>query len=91
MIKTFPSVACVLHYLDMDAVVLVRQFRPAVYASIAHATPAPPLTAGFTYELCAGLLDKPGKSVEETLQEEVKKGGWVGDNRCETQSTCIMS
>ena len=72
MVKTFPSVACVLHHLDLDAMVLVRQFRPAVYASRALAAPGVPLSAGFTFELCAGLLDKSGKSVEQTLHEEVR-------------------
>lgn len=74
MIKTFPSVACVLHHVELDAAVLVRQFRPAVYAStvLSNTQGELPLTAGFTFELCAGLLDKTGKSMEETLQEEVR-------------------
>jgi nudix-type nucleoside diphosphatase (YffH/AdpP family) len=59
---------------------LVRQFRPAVYASILRKTmykstvdagpAAPPFTAAFTFELCAGIVDK-NKSLEEVAQEEV--------------------
>ena len=32
--------------------------------------PQPPLSAGFTYELCAGIVDK-NKSLEAIAQEEV--------------------
>lgn len=77
MMQTFPSVACVLHHVDMDAVVLVRQFRPAVWANAALTDPGAPLEAGFTFELCAGLLDK-SLPVEETLREEVRARCGVG-------------
>ena len=32
IIKAHSSVACVLYHTDMDAFLVVRQFRPAVYA-----------------------------------------------------------
>ena len=32
--------------------------------------PQPPLSAGFTYELCAGIIDK-SKSLEDIAREEV--------------------
>ena len=35
--------------------------------------PPPPLSAAFTYELCAGILDKE-KSIQEVASEEV---GWA--------------
>ena len=55
--------------------VIVRQFRPAVYASLAaeaaaEGRPPPALTAGFTYELCAGILDKQDASPAQTAREE---------------------
>lgn len=31
----------------------------------------PPFSAGVTYELCAGLVDKPGLSLEEIARQEV--------------------
>lgn len=31
----------------------------------------PPATAGVTYELCAGLVDKPDLSLEEIARQEV--------------------
>ena len=33
--------------------------------------PQPPLAAAFSYELCAGILDKD-RSVQETASEEVR-------------------
>lgn len=41
---------------------LVKQFRPAVFMKNG---------LGYTYELCAGIVDKEGKSLEEIAAEEV--------------------
>ncbi|XP_072895535.1 uridine diphosphate glucose pyrophosphatase NUDT14 isoform X2 [Hemitrygon akajei] len=32
-----------------------------------------PASAGITYELCAGIVDKPGLSLEETAKEEIQE------------------
>ena len=64
---------------------LVRQFRPPVYATMRRAAEAATavtatvggngapldLAEGFTYELCAGILDKD-KSLEEITCEEIE-------------------
>lgn len=42
------------------------QWRDATEAG----RPQPPLSAGFTYELCAGIVDKD-KSLEDIAREEV--------------------
>lgn len=34
-------------------------------------SPWPPASAGVTYELCAGLVDKPDLSLEEIARQEV--------------------
>ena len=34
---------------------------------------APGLEVGFTFELCAGLIDKEGKSLEQIASEEVRE------------------
>lgn len=34
-------------------------------------SPQPPASAGVTYELCAGLVDKPNLSLEEIARQEV--------------------
>ena len=33
--------------------------------------PAPCLAVGFTYELCAGIIDKPGLDLQQITREEV--------------------
>ncbi|GAB4816171.1 hypothetical protein N2152v2_003217 [Parachlorella kessleri] len=75
MVQGVPSVGAILYHCDLKAVLLVRQFRPPVYVACAaeaaaEGRPAPPLTAGFTYELCAGLEDK-SKSREQIVKEEI--------------------
>lgn len=76
MVESHPSVAVLLYHRQRQAVVLVRQFRPAVYVSAMRAAeaagqPKPPLSAGFTYELCAGIVDKPGLDLKQITREEI--------------------
>lgn len=71
------SVGVILHHADLDAAVIVRQWRPPVYkvaadAAAAAGLPPPPLSAGLTYELCAGILDK-AKPAAETAAEEIEE------------------
>eukprot|EP00873_Tetraselmis_striata_P010683 jgi/Tetstr1/430947/TSEL_020703.t1 len=75
IIKSMPSVGVVLYHTEWDAFLLVRQFRPAVYSAqcataeeSSNATLA--LEAGFTYEVCAGLIDKD-KSILQICHEEI--------------------
>ncbi|CAL5228647.1 g11815 [Coccomyxa viridis] len=75
MVKSHSSVGIVLYHAEQDALLVVRQFRPAVYASRwmeakAEGRGPPPLSVGFTYELTAGIIDK-SKSNEEIAKEEV--------------------
>ncbi len=62
IVESLDSVCIVMFDVSKQAFVLVRQFRPAVF----HAT-----KDGYTYEFCAGLVDKEGKSLEEIAAEEV--------------------
>ncbi|XP_072895536.1 uridine diphosphate glucose pyrophosphatase NUDT14 isoform X3 [Hemitrygon akajei] len=92
--KTHDSVSVLIYHPMRDSFVLVKQFRPAVYACecarqgilpMADAVsmdadpqarvPVQPLpaSAGITYELCAGIVDKPGLSLEETAKEEIQE------------------
>ncbi|XP_007942823.2 uridine diphosphate glucose pyrophosphatase NUDT14 [Orycteropus afer afer] len=85
--KTHDSVAVLLFNSSRRSLVLVKQFRPAVYAdeverhfpgslaAVDQDTPqglqsALPGSVGVTYELCAGLVDQPGLSVEEVACKE---------------------
>ena len=76
MVRSMPSVAAALRHKELDALVMVRQFRPAVFATTARdrelrGLPPPPVEAGLTYELPAGLLDKPGLSRADVARAEV--------------------
>ncbi|CAG9463436.1 unnamed protein product [Pedinophyceae sp. YPF-701] len=70
MVVSHPSVAVLLYNRTRDALVLVRQFRPPVYASEMRDKGALPMSGGLTYELCAGIVDKD-KSLAEIAKEEV--------------------
>lgn len=75
-VEAHASVAGVLYHTSRRAALLVRQFRPAVFAAARReaalaGTPAPCLAAGFTYELCAGIADKHGLGVQEVMVEEM--------------------
>lgn len=61
-VKSFDSVAILLYNEDKDSFVLVKQFRPPVYLN--------DKSKGFTYELCAGIVDKE-KSLAVIAQEEI--------------------
>nr|XP_019602864.1 PREDICTED: uridine diphosphate glucose pyrophosphatase [Rhinolophus sinicus] len=85
--KTHDSVTILLFNSSQRSLVLVKQFRPAVYASeverhfpgslaaVDQDRPqvlpgALPGSVGVTYELCAGLVDQPGLSLEEVACRE---------------------
>ncbi|KAM9090300.1 uridine diphosphate glucose pyrophosphatase NUDT14 isoform X3 [Balaenoptera ricei] len=85
--KIHDSVTILMFNSSRRSLVLVKQFRPAVYAgeverlfpgSLAavdqdgprELRPALPGSAGVTFELCAGLVDQPGLSLEEVACKE---------------------
>lgn len=61
-IESLDSVAILLYHQQKDSLLFVKQFRPAVFVS---------QQKGYTYELCAGLVDKEGKTLEQIACEEV--------------------
>ncbi|NHA59349.1 NUDIX hydrolase [Helicobacter pylori] len=67
IIKSLDSVAVLLYEKESDCFVIVKQFRPAIYARHFHFKHE---IDGYTYELCAGLVDKVNKSLEEIACEE---------------------
>lgn len=62
IIKSHNSVAILLYHQEFESFVIVRQFRPAVFAQNGN---------GYSYELCAGLVDKKGKDFQTIASEEV--------------------
>ncbi|WP_353661893.1 NUDIX domain-containing protein [Hydrogenimonas sp. SS33] len=68
VIRAHDSVAVFLFHREKEAFLLVRQFRPAVYLQNGD---------GFTYELCAGIVDKALPLVQiakEEIEEETGYG-----------------
>jgi len=61
MVDVHDSVAIILYHEERDSLVVVRQFRPPVYLKNGD---------GYTYELCAGIVDKD-KSLLEIAHEEI--------------------
>ncbi len=59
--STHDSVSILLYHENKDAFVLVKQFRPAIFMHNQD---------GYTYELCAGLVDKE-KDIAVIAQEEI--------------------
>lgn len=62
VMKRHDAVAALLWHTERERMILVEQFRPAVYASGAE---------GWTLELPAGLLDVEGEAAEETIRREL--------------------
>lgn len=76
-ISTLPSVSVLLYHKSRDSFVFVKQFRPAVWSATADDSAISEQERGYTYELCAGLLDK-GLSEEQTIIEEItEETGYV--------------
>ena len=67
-VKVMNSVSVFLYHEQRDAFLFVKQFRPAVWYSQGKEN-IKTNERGYTYELCAGLMDK-GLSEEQTIREE---------------------
>ncbi len=61
--KVYDSVAVLLYHTQKEAFILVKQFRPPVYLKN---------NDGFTYELCAGIVDKE-LSLAQIASEEIEE------------------
>lgn len=61
MVEVHDSVAILIYHRDINAFVLVKQFRPPVYLKNDD---------GFTHELCAGIVDKDC-SLKQIAKEEI--------------------
>lgn len=61
-VKSHDSVSVLLYHTTKNSFLLVKQFRPPVYLNHNEHT--------FTYELCAGIIDKD-ISLSQIVQEEI--------------------
>lgn len=72
IIEAHDSVAVLLYHPKKDSFVIVKQFRPAVFLKeTIRQTQNLKSEIGYTYELCAGITDKPNKTLKEIAQEEI--------------------
>ncbi|NWF66705.1 MAG: NUDIX hydrolase [Campylobacterales bacterium] len=67
LIEVHNSVATLLFDDINDEFILVKQFRPPVYLQNRD---------GFTYELCAGIVDKPKPLIEIAKEEILEETGY---------------
>lgn len=61
IVDTHNSVAILIYHKELDSFIFVKQFRPSIYLKN---------NDGFTYELCAGIVDKD-LTLQEIAYEEV--------------------
>lgn len=75
VLKSYDTVAVVVYNEDRGKLILLRQFRPAVYIAARLNGMQENLrdssVSGYTLEMCGGKMDKEGKSPAEIAQEEI--------------------
>lgn len=72
IIEAHDSVAILLYHTQKEAFIIVKQFRPAVFLKEqTQQAQNLKIPQGYTYELCAGITDKPNKTLQEIAQEEI--------------------
>lgn len=62
MYHSFDSVAILLYLKNSHSLLLLKHLRPCAFVRNQE---------GIVYELCAGLVDKEGKSLEQIAKEEI--------------------
>lgn len=62
MYHSFDSVATLLYQQSSNSLLLLKHLRPCAFLRDQK---------GIVYELCAGLVDKEGKSLEQIAKEEI--------------------
>ncbi len=67
MVGVHDSVAILLYHEENQSLIVVKQFRPPVYLKNGD---------GYTYELCAGIVDKEKSLVEIAHEEIVEECGF---------------
>lgn len=68
MVEVHDSVAILLYHEEHESLIVVRQFRPPVYLKN---------NDGYTYELCAGIVDKDKSLVEIAHEEILEECGYL--------------
>jgi UDP-sugar diphosphatase len=68
MVEVHDSVAIVLYHEERQTWIVVRQFRPPVFLKNQD---------GYTYELCAGIVDKDKTLIEIAHEEILEECGFL--------------
>lgn len=68
MVEVHDSVAILLYHEEHESLIVVKQFRPPVYLKNDN---------GYTYELCAGIVDKEKSLVEIAHEEILEECGYM--------------
>ncbi|XP_044748034.1 uridine diphosphate glucose pyrophosphatase NUDT14-like [Coccinella septempunctata] len=84
LMEVHDSVAIIIYNISRDVLVLVKQFRPAVYYSQIPLvdrkeiidTAKYPAALGMSIELCAGIIDKELSTVEIAKEEILEETGY---------------
>ncbi|CAK8692406.1 unnamed protein product [Clavelina lepadiformis] len=77
--KVHDSVAVLIFNVTSQKVVMVQQFRPAVYMashSKLEGSNQAPSSSGVTYELCAGIIDRDASPREIAASEVFEETGY---------------
>ncbi|KAI8425419.1 hypothetical protein MSG28_007168 [Choristoneura fumiferana] len=91
------SVGIIIYNITRKVLVLVKQFRPAVYYSSVHPdnrkdtidTDKYPGSLGTTLELCAGIVDKNKSLLEIAREEALEECGYdIPADKMEEIATC---
>ncbi len=79
LVDTHNSVAILLYHEQKDSFIFVKQFRPAIYLKNQD---------GFTYELCAGIMDKNLTPLQTAIEEIEEETGYrVPEDKMQKVST----
>lgn len=69
VVKSHDSVAILLYHIERESFLVVKQFRPPVYLNNKNID-------GFTYELCAGIIDKDKLQIQIAKEEIFEECGF---------------
>lgn len=77
----FDSVSILLYHTQFDKFILVKQFRPPVWHYLnKNGLIKNDLSNAYTYELCAGIMDKNKTPKQTAIEEVYEETGYLQDN-----------
>jgi len=77
VVNSHDAVAVLLFHRERQSFLLVKQFRPPVFLRSSKEEQETNPDCGFTYELCAGLIDKSKSFLEIAVEEIMEECGYA--------------